>query len=78
AFFQLALVCEENGIWGFNSSPLHRLWSPCHMEIDTKIACYHILRCKVESHISNMEYWRRVVNMKSKAFKPQESELLEF
>ncbi|KAI9310383.1 hypothetical protein BX666DRAFT_2008598, partial [Dichotomocladium elegans] len=32
----------------------------------------------MESHTRNMEYWRWVVNLKSRAFKPQESELLQF
>ncbi|KAI9319739.1 hypothetical protein BX666DRAFT_1812039, partial [Dichotomocladium elegans] len=36
AFLQLARVCQQNGIRGFNCFPLRRSWSPCYMEIDTK------------------------------------------
>ncbi|KAI9311436.1 hypothetical protein BX666DRAFT_1839544, partial [Dichotomocladium elegans] len=39
AFFQLAHICEENGIRGSNCFTLRRSWSPCYMEIDTKILC---------------------------------------
>ncbi|KAI9318091.1 hypothetical protein BX666DRAFT_2153682 [Dichotomocladium elegans] len=54
--FQLARVCEENAIRDFNCFPFHRSWSPYYKEIDTKILCYHILECKMESYIKSKRF----------------------
>ena len=78
AFYQLSRLFEHLGLPVFNCFPLRRSWSPCYVIIDSKTLCQNILGIRWSNAVDRLDYWARVVNLDSKALKPQEGGQLRF
>ncbi|ORE01969.1 hypothetical protein BCV72DRAFT_309569 [Rhizopus microsporus var. microsporus] len=78
AFYQLFRLFVFLGLPVFNCFSLGRSWSPCYVTIDSKILCQNILGIRWSNAVDKLDYWRRVVNLDSKALKPQEGRQLRF
>ncbi|KAI8082663.1 uncharacterized protein B0P05DRAFT_537931 [Gilbertella persicaria] len=72
AFYYLTRCSESLYNKSFNCFPLRRTFIPSYMTIDTYIVNTQILRNSVISHLDKEVIWGAVLNMKSKAMKPQE------
>ncbi|KAI8075447.1 uncharacterized protein B0P05DRAFT_617285 [Gilbertella persicaria] len=71
AFYYLTRCSESLYNKSFNCFPLRRTFIPSYMTIDTYIVNTQILRNSVISHLDKEVIWGTVLNMKSKAMKPQ-------
>ncbi|KAI8052606.1 uncharacterized protein B0P05DRAFT_562139 [Gilbertella persicaria] len=71
AFYHLTQCSESLYNKPFNCFPLRRTFIPSYMTIDTYIVNTQILRNSVISHLDKEVIWEAVLNMKSKAMKPQ-------
>ncbi|KAI8062312.1 uncharacterized protein B0P05DRAFT_605710 [Gilbertella persicaria] len=71
AFYYLTRCSESLYNKSFNCFPLRRTFIPSYMTIDTYIVNTQILRNSVISHLDKEVIWGAVLNMKSKAMKPQ-------
>ncbi|ORE03442.1 hypothetical protein BCV72DRAFT_213215 [Rhizopus microsporus var. microsporus] len=78
AIYQLSRLFEHRCLPVFNYFSLHRSWSPCYVIIDSKILCQSILGIQWSNAVDKLGSWRRVVNLDSKALKPQEGGQLRF
>ncbi|KAI8056504.1 uncharacterized protein B0P05DRAFT_559954 [Gilbertella persicaria] len=71
AFYYLTRCSESLYNKSFNCFPLRRTFITSYMTIDTYIVNTQILRNSVISHLDKEVIWGVVLNMKSKAMKPQ-------
>ncbi|KAI8079711.1 uncharacterized protein B0P05DRAFT_596778 [Gilbertella persicaria] len=72
AFYYLTRCSESLYNKSFNCFPLRRTFIPSYMTIETYIVNTQTLRNSVISHLDKEVIWGAVLNMKSKAMKPQE------
>ncbi|CEG82411.1 hypothetical protein RMATCC62417_16485 [Rhizopus microsporus] len=78
AFYQLSRLFVLLGLPVLNCFPIRRSWPPCYVTIDSKILCQNNLGVRWSNSVDKLDYWRRVVNLDSKALKPQEGGQLRF
>ncbi|KAI9310211.1 hypothetical protein BX666DRAFT_2086102, partial [Dichotomocladium elegans] len=80
AFYQLACLFQRLELSAFNCFPLRRRWSPCYMFNDSKTLCQNIPQqsWNNDDKLVNLDYWYEVVDLNSKAFRPQKEDNLTF
>ncbi|KAI8091231.1 uncharacterized protein B0P05DRAFT_634361 [Gilbertella persicaria] len=71
AFYYLTRCSESLYNKSFNCFPLRRTFIPSYMTIDTYTVITQILRNSAISYLDKEVIWGAVLNMKSKAMKPQ-------
>ncbi|KAI8388620.1 uncharacterized protein BYT42DRAFT_611641 [Radiomyces spectabilis] len=78
AFYQLDRLFSLLGQRSFNCIPLWRSWSPCYVQIDSKILCQNIMKKNRVNGADKPSYWRQVVDLDAPVFKNQEDGELQF
>ncbi|KAI9314807.1 hypothetical protein BX666DRAFT_2157805 [Dichotomocladium elegans] len=80
AFYQLACLFQRLELPAFNCFSLRLRWSPCYMFIDSKMLCQNIPKrsWNDDDELVHLDYWYEVVDLNSKAFRPQKEGDLMF
>ncbi|KAG1045734.1 hypothetical protein G6F43_011232 [Rhizopus delemar] len=71
AYYRLSSMCEALQNKSFNCFPLRKGFIPSYMTIDTYILNTQILKDSIISHLDKEVVWGVVLNVTSKAMKPQ-------